>query len=345
MNAGLTRRSVLAACVGAGTLGAFARQPLIALRADTRADQSSQLSSGDLGAALFRFSKPSRRRLQSLISAPDFSAHIPAAEAKALAAVEKKNTESLMLALLPLAQTLARPPISNFKAAVVARGAHGDLYLGGNLEIPGEPLGFSVHAEQSAICNAYMHADEGVTAIAGSDAPCGHCRQFINELARGAQTEIIIEGSAPTSLATLLPQSFGPKDLGATGAFPVKQIALTLPTQPSASDAALAEAALAAARSSYAPYSKSPAGVAIATRTGRIFRGSYIENAAFNPSLSPLQVTLLALIGAGATPGDITRAALVEVEHSAISQRSATRTVLSAVAPAAKLLVVHAVRG
>src|SRR5206468_5952186 len=54
-------------------------------------------------------------------------------------------------------------------------------------------------------------------------------------------------------------------------------------------------AALDAARKAYAPYSKSPSGVAIRSASGRTYRGSYIENVAFNPSLSPLQVALTGL--------------------------------------------------
>ena len=350
MNAGLTRRSVLAACVGAGAVTAFGGQQILSAsdvetRAQHSTDDSPQSSASDVDAALAKLNEASRQRLRALISATEFSARISALDAKAIAAGEKKDIASVMLALLPLAQTLARPPISNFKATAVARGAHGDLYLGGNLEIPGEPLGLSVHAEQSAIANAYMHGDDGVTAMAGSDAPCGHCRQFINELTGAAQIEVVIEGSAPTNLATLLPQSFGPKDLGADGAFPVKKVPLALAVKPAAADSELAEAALAAARSSYAPYSKSPAGVAIATRAGRIFRGSYIENAAFNPSLPPLQVALVALVGAGGRFTDITKAVLVEAERSTISQRGITLATLNAVAPAAKLVELRAARG
>ncbi|MEG3387511.1 hypothetical protein V5H41_28630, partial [Salmonella enterica] len=51
------------------------------------------------------------------------------------------------------------------------------------------------------------------------------------------------------------------------------------------------------------PYSHSPSGVALECKDGRIFTGSYAENAAFNPTLPPLQgaLNLLSLNGLIAT--------------------------------------------
>ena len=93
---------------------------------------------------------------------------------------------------------------------------------------------------------------------------------------------------------------------------------------------------------SYAPYSKSPAGVAVHTTGGRTYRGSYIENVAFNPSLSPLQTALAASIAAGEPYSAISAATLVELQNASISQKSVTETVLAAIAPAVKLEVVSA---
>ena len=99
-------------------------------------------------------------------------------------------------------------------------------------------------------------------------------------------------------------------------------------------------AALDGARRSYAPYSKSPSGIAIGSKSGRIHKGSYIENVAFNPSLSPLQTALAALIVAGESYAAISSVALVELEGPAISQKSVTEVVLSSVAPLVNLQVV-----
>jgi cytidine deaminase len=169
-------------------------------------------------------------------------------------------------------------------------------------------------------------------------APCGHCRQFMNELVPGGDLQVLIAGNPAVKLSALLPMSFGPKDLGfSDGALPVKEVNLARPK--GASDE-LTLAALEAARKSYAPYTKSHSGVAIRTASGRIYQGAYIENVAFNPSLSPLQTALAALIVAGEAGSAIQKVALVEMEGAVISQRSVTEAALGTVAPAAKLEVV-----
>jgi cytidine deaminase len=106
----------------------------------------------------------------------------------------------------------------------------------------------------------------------------------------------------------------------------------------------LTQAALAAAKKSYAPYSKSPSGAAIETAPGRIYKGSYIENAAYNPSLPPLQTALVQLILAGESAANISKAVLVEAENAVITQKSIAQVALSALAPAANLTVVTAKR-
>jgi cytidine deaminase len=214
------------------------------------------------------------------------------------------------------------------------------LYLGANIEFPGHSLGFSVHGEQAALSNAYMHSDGGVSSIAVTAAPCGHCRQFMNELSPDGDIQVLVEGKPAVKLSSLLPSAFGPKDLGVVNlAFPVKEVDLILPKGQSD---ALALAALCAARKSYAPYTKAHSGVAIGTHTGHTYKGAYIENAAYNPSLSPLQTALVALITAGESYSAISEVVVVEMEGAPISQKSVAEAVLSAIAPAVKLRVVSA---
>ena len=83
------------------------------------ADQAKR----DLKEVLPDFSGQSRKRLQELISSPDFGARIPPAEVKAIAANEGKSVDALMLSLLPLARTLSRPPISQYLVGAVALAA------------------------------------------------------------------------------------------------------------------------------------------------------------------------------------------------------------------------------
>ena len=285
-------------------------------------------------------SEKSRERLLRVLNEPGFGGQIPASDAKALADTEGRTVDDLMTELLPLAQTYARPPLSNYRVGALVRGASGSLYLGANLEIAGQALGFAVHAEQSALSNAYMHDEQGVDSMAVSAAPCGLCRQFLTELSPEGEILVLMAGRPPVPLSSLLPMAFGPKDLGLRhGAFPVRQVELAL--SHGAPDH-LTAAALAAARKSYAPYTKAHSGIAIGTQGGRLYKGSYIENAAFNPSLPPFQVALASLFLAGEDSGAISRVVLVEVKGAAMSHASVTHVVLGAIAPAVKLQVMTA---
>jgi len=322
------RRSALATLGSAG-LGLLAMQwaPLYAV----------DFKSDTLGKLLPQFNDKSRERILRLLKAPGFTGHVPASEVTALADSERKTVEALMVELLPLARTYSRPPISNYLVGAVARGISGNFYLGANIEIPGHSLGFSVHGEQFALSNAYMHSEQGISGIAVTAAPCGHCRQFINEMSPSGDIQVLIAGSPAVKLSALLPMAFGPKDLGFTaGALPVKEVNLARPKGISDD---LTLAALDAARKSYAPYTKAHSGIAIGTQSGRIYKGAYIENVAFNPSLSPLQSALAALIVAGDDSSAIARVVLVEMENAKISQKSVTEAALNAIAPAATLQV------
>jgi cytidine deaminase len=313
---------------GAGFIALSASNPYSS--GDQRSDVPDRFA-----AALTSFTAESRAKLRSVITSPDFSGQIPPAAVQDLLASEHKTIGAVMLALLPLARSYSHPPISDYHVGAVVRGASGSLYLGFNIEFPGHALGFSVHGEQAALSSAYMHGEQSVPALAITAAPCGHCRQFMTEIAPDGDMEIVVEKGEPLKLSSVLPMAFDPRNLGhEDGALPVKETNLNLKI---ASPDALSRAALEAARKSYAPYSSSPSGVAIATRSGRVYKGSYIENVAFNPSLSPLQVALVQLLVSGEEYSAISRVVLAELEHGKISQKSVAEAVMSAVVPSARL--------
>lgn len=295
---------------------------------------------GRLAQLLPKFTAQSRAILTHLLEDPAYSGRIPADAATGLAKNENITADALMLELLPLAQSYSIAPISNFHVGAIVRGASGDLYTGANIEIPGQCLGFAVHAEQSACSNAYMHEEKGITALAVGGAPCGHCRQFIEEMSPDGEILILTPNHEPRKLAVILPEPFGPAALGRKdGAFPVRVRDMALSLRPSDT---LLVAALEAARKSYAPYSTSAAGVAIECAGNRIYSGSYIENVAFNPSLSPLQVALAAMIAGGQAYSAIAACTLVELQNAKISQASVTETVLGVIAPSVRLAIVRA---
>ena len=246
--------------------------------------------------------------------------------------------------LLPVAQALALAPISGFAVGAVVRAGSGTLYLGANLEYPGLGLAASIHAEQAAIANAWAGGETEAVALAVTAAPCGHCRQFLNELAAGGRLRIHVRGEPATTLAALLPAAFGPADLGVSDRLMQPVAHGLVASVPAEAADPLAAAALAAADSSHAPYGKTYAGVALELADGSIHTGRYAENAAFNPSLPPLQAALAALAMRSIPPSEIRRAALAETDGP-VTQRGATECLLAAVAPGAALTYIRAAAG
>jgi cytidine deaminase len=325
------RRTVLAALGSAG-LGLVAPSSTSAYGWESDDDA--------LKTILPKFNEKSRRILLAITNAHGYSGEIPAAKVKELMESEGKSSNELMLGLLSLARTYARPPISNFFVGGVAKGVSGNLYFGGNVEFAGLSLGYTVHSEQAALSNAYMHSEAGISAIAVTAVPCGHCRQFMSDLSIDGQMEILLEGRPPAKLASLLPIRFGPQDMGfKDGAFPVKEVDLA-PGNVTSDE--LLQASLDAARKSYARYTGAHSGIALATKTGRIHKGSYMECAAFNPSLSPLQIALVGLLVAGEDYSAISRAVLTEVNGAKISQEGASKALLAIIAPEVRLEVSNA---
>jgi cytidine deaminase len=234
--------------------------------------------------------------------------------------------DQLMLGLIPIAKTFAIPPISNFFVGAVAHGLSGNLYFGANYEFPGQALSFSVHGEQAAVTEAMSFGEGGIDLLAVSAPPCGYCRQFLYELTTATTLKITLPNAPAALLTDLLPGAFGPADLGVTAALMSRQShGMTLPAPIDD----LTQAALHAANNSYAPYSLSFAGVALKTRDGSIYTGGVSENAAFNPSMSPLEAAVVTLtINGRKKYGDIVDAVLVEATGSKASQIGATRAVL-----------------
>ncbi len=174
----------------------------------------------------------------------------------------------------------ARADLSHFNVGAIARGVSGRWYFGGNMEFLGATMQQTVHAEQSAISHAWLRGETSLRAITVNYTPCGHCRQFMNELNSGLALRIHLPGREAHALEHYLPDAFGPKDLE------IKTLLMDEQDHgyPVSGDV-LTQAAIQAANRCHAPYSHSPSGVALELKDGTIFSGSYAENAAFNPTL------------------------------------------------------------
>ncbi|NCC25861.1 MAG: cytidine deaminase [Deltaproteobacteria bacterium] len=283
-----------------------------------------------LGKAIGDFPDKAQALLRSIVLDDGFIGVIDSAIARELSAQLGLGANETALALISLARIYAVPPISNFQVGAVAVGQSGAMYFGCNMEFPGQALSFSVHAEQAATMNAWMHGEKGLQAVAITAAPCGYCRQFLNELSTADTLAILVRDAPATTLRAMLPEPFGPTDLG------VKLRLMDEAVQPlrlaSPSNDPVVQAALAAASTSYAPYSGNYAGVAIESAEGVIVAGRSAENAAYNPSMSPLAAALVLYNFANQDLKHIKRAALVQAREETTNQEDASRAVLSTLA-------------
>jgi cytidine deaminase len=261
------------------------------------------------------------------------------------------DPEALMVRLLPLATIYAVAPVSQFRVGAVAMAGeqgtqdHADpfeLFLGANMEFMHQPLNQTIHAEQSASLHAWHRGARYLHAVATSEAPCGYCRQFLYEFDKNAEMMVITPDRQnrtyrKTPLSDLLPEAFGPLDLGnRSGLMSPAPQDRKLRLNAAVKNRTIDEA-LAAAEKSYAPYTQNFAGCALETQTGEIYGGRYVESAAYNPSLTPLQSAILCMnMATLEEQRSIQRVVLVE-KPTAVRQRKVVELLLESWAPGIEL--------
>ena len=249
------------------------------------------------------------------------------------------DNDQIMESFRPYSKIFSKAPISNYNVGAVCKGSSGNLYFGSNIEILNESLSFTLHAEQAAIINAWNNGEKQIRYINVGGSPCGHCLQFLNELNNADSLVIVNPNGQNFRIRDLLTLAFGPKNLGVKAGLLSNQnndLELDIESQDK-----LIKQALLAAKNSYAPYSKSYSGLAVMTKDSRVFYGSYAENAAFNPSVSPVESTLSSLNLSQVPFDQIVRAVLVEMKYSKVSQKNVFESILKRVAPKAELEIVY----
>eukprot|EP01105_Mastigella_eilhardi_P023443 TRINITY_DN5905_c0_g1_i1.p1 TRINITY_DN5905_c0_g1~~TRINITY_DN5905_c0_g1_i1.p1 ORF type:complete len:394 (+),score=97.95 TRINITY_DN5905_c0_g1_i1:110-1183(+) len=274
-------------------------------------------------------------------------------------AADTDATDDVMDALLPLAAALAQAPVSHFCVGAVALTRAGAIFLGANMEFPGTPICCSLHAEQSCYHDA-RHGESGdgvylLARLAVTHSPCGHCRQFLSEWhGRGATAlRVRFQGHTFQDTLSMIPNAFSPADLDLqTPSGTASSTGGMRPADPADPADPLAALAVRAARLSYVPHSGCRSGVALLARSGAVYCGSYLENAAYNPSLQPVIAALsqrnlrapcasLAPTTAGESGGDndIVRAVHAEVGPNASQFTTApiTEIVLARATPGVRV--------
>ena len=131
-----------------------------------------------------------------------------------------RNVEALFAAALE-AYGNAYAPYSRFPVGAAVLTPEGEIFSGCNVENAAYPQGWC--AETSAIAAMVGTGKQRIAEVcvvgggAGLCTPCGGCRQRIREFA-GPDAPIHVAGPegvrASFTLAELLPESFGPENLG-----------------------------------------------------------------------------------------------------------------------------------
>lgn len=111
-------------------------------------------------------------------------------------------------------------PYSKFRVGAAILAGSGKVYRGTNVE--NASYGLCNCAERTAIFTAIAAGERTVRAVAvytpaqQAASPCGACRQVINEFGPAALVISVCDGREriETTLDQLLPDAFGPKNLG-----------------------------------------------------------------------------------------------------------------------------------
>lgn len=126
-----------------------------------------------------------------------------------------------LLALAREAAGAAYVPYSDFPVGAALMTSSGEIFTGANVE--NASYGLTVCAERTAVFAAALAGHREIVAIAVAArkatraSPCGACRQVLNEFipTEGEMTVVLeaADGFQTTTLSTLLPMAFGPRDL------------------------------------------------------------------------------------------------------------------------------------
>lgn len=252
------------------------------------------------------------------------------------------EVDDIMLLGLGAAQTIARPPISNFHVGAIGLEAEtSNLVLGGNVEFPGTHLGYTLHGETFVFTRAFNRGTSIRRIALGEAHPCAHCRQYLSEFALGPALELIDRLGHRLTLEELYPWPFDSRYLGHQGVSPGS---INFPNLVPVEDVApspIMGALLATGRRAHAPYSRCPSAIVLEMADGRLITGASIENVAFNPTMGPMQAAIADLIAHGFEFGDILRATLGTVVKGAVDYSLGTRELLGAIAPDAALDIIN----
>nr|DAD38390.1 TPA_asm: hypothetical protein HUJ06_009031 [Nelumbo nucifera] len=235
---------------------------------------------------------------------------IESADVRSVAEESGLSLLQLLTSLVKSTQTLASPPISKYHVGAVGLGSDSRIFLGVNLEFPGLPLHHSIHTEQFLITNAAIHGSTQLRYITILSVQCGHCRQYIQEI-HGASNMFSMSTHENSAHVLLTPDHLPTRTLPTSRSYRPKTRETTMKTQRFGFPApeirsrqyagqgcaiisgAPSQQSLEVANKSHAPYRGCPSRVALKDTEGKVYKGSYVESAAYNSNLGPVQAVVV----------------------------------------------------
>jgi cytidine deaminase len=139
---------------------------------------------------------------------------------------KKRNKKTVSKALVTKLQTAAMQaarraycPYSHFSVGAAILTTDGKIFSGCNVE--NASYGLTICAERNAIFQAVASGSKQIAAVmvytptAIPSAPCGACRQVINEFGPDAEIYCVCDGKDTLQVSTreLLKHAFGPQNL------------------------------------------------------------------------------------------------------------------------------------
>jgi cytidine deaminase len=111
-------------------------------------------------------------------------------------------------------------PYSNFRVGAVVLSETGEVFTGCNVE--NASYGLTICAERSAVFQMVAASHQRISLVviytptSVPTAPCGACRQVLNEFGPKARVVSVCDGMdrIETTVEQLLPGAFGPHNLG-----------------------------------------------------------------------------------------------------------------------------------
>jgi cytidine deaminase len=143
---------------------------------------------------------------------------IPTKKESAMAGPDKKTLQEMARRAKANSEK-AYCPYSRFRVGAVVLTGDGQMYDGCNVE--NASYGLTICAERDAIFHMVAQSGQKIVAIviytptSKPSAPCGACRQVINEFGPEALVMSVCDGPdvLKKKLSDLLPDAFGPANL------------------------------------------------------------------------------------------------------------------------------------